>query len=384
AVTNFTFPAVHADQTIAASFAINQYTLTLSTVGNGTVTPAPNQVTYAHGTSIQLTATPAAGWVFAGWSGDTTGVTSPLTFVITANKSITANFSQTTYTWNQSGTASFATAANWTPARSLPTASDVLIFNSGATTIATGVTSQTIGQLLVSGNTNVTLQAGATATLSLTGNAGDDLSVAAGSTLQLPGPSAVTLAIASGAGGTVFGTLNLAGGSHRVTAVDAGALVFKAGATCIAGAGFNGNPFGPGTGASGPNSVVFNAGSLYRHIAGGNPFGAVAPASVVVFQAGSRYRLDGAVPPSFPGRTYADFEYNVAGTQAVTGGGAATLDTLAVSQGTFNLNLTGGVVIRGDIHVKPGATLAFNPASGTPLFSLAGSAPQSIDVQGTF
>src|SRR5262249_37674815 len=134
AVTNFTFPAVHADQTIAASFAINQYTLTLSTVGNGTVTPAPNQVTYAHGTSIQLTATPAAGWVFAGWSGDTTGVTSPLTFVITANKSITANFSQTTYTWNQSGTASFATAANWTPARSLPTASDVLIFNSGATT----------------------------------------------------------------------------------------------------------------------------------------------------------------------------------------------------------------------------------------------------------
>jgi hypothetical protein len=46
AVTNFTFPAVHANQTIAASFAINTYTLTLSTVGSGTVAAVPNQVTY--------------------------------------------------------------------------------------------------------------------------------------------------------------------------------------------------------------------------------------------------------------------------------------------------------------------------------------------------
>src|SRR5262249_38226396 len=241
AVTNFTFPAVHANQTIAASFAINTYTLTLSAARTGPVPAAPHHAPYVHATSIQLRARPAVGWVFNGWSGDTTGVTNPLTFIITSNKSITANFAQTTYTWNQSGTASFATATNWTPARNVPTTSDVLVFNSGVTTIATGVTSQTVGQLLVSGGTNVTLQAGAAVTLTIGGIAADDLSGGAGSTLQITGGSPVTLAIASGASGAVSGTLVLAGGPHRLNALDAGSFVFKPGSTCTTGSGFSGN-----------------------------------------------------------------------------------------------------------------------------------------------
>src|SRR5689334_1683836 len=78
---------------------------------------------------------------------------------------------QTTYTWNQTGTASYATAANWTPTRTTPAVDDVLVFNNGATTTVTGVGTQTIGQLLVSGNTTVTLQptAGAAQTLTLGG-----------------------------------------------------------------------------------------------------------------------------------------------------------------------------------------------------------------------
>src|SRR6266550_4433837 len=71
----------------------------------------------------------------------------------------------TTYTWNQTGTASWATAANWTPTRTTPAVDDVLVFNNGATTTVTGVPAQTIGQLSVSGNTNVTLQAAAANTL---------------------------------------------------------------------------------------------------------------------------------------------------------------------------------------------------------------------------
>ena len=42
----------------------------------------------------------------------------------------------------------------------------------------------------------------------------------------------------------------------------------------------------------------------------------------------------------------------------------------------------GGAFVRGDIHVKPGATLGINPA-GTAVFSLSGLAPQAIDIQGT-
>src|SRR5262249_282813 len=259
AVTNFTFPAVHANQTIAASFAINQYTLTLSTVGNGTVTPAPNQVTYAHGTSIQLTAAPAAGWNFDFWSGDTSGSTNPLTFIITSNKSITANFGQHIYTWNQTGTAAFGTATNWTPNRNILATNDVLLFNNGAAgTIATGVTTQTIGQLLVSGNPNVTLQAGGAVTRTIAGAGGADLGVAAGSTLQCTGANAIAIAIGAGATGDVSGTLALAGGSHRVTAVDANSLVFNGGALFTAGVAFGGSPFG----TSALGTVEFKAGSL--------------------------------------------------------------------------------------------------------------------------
>jgi hypothetical protein len=104
---------------------------------------------------------------------------------------------------------------------------------------------------------------------------------------------------------------------------------------------------------------------------------------VCVFDAGSRYRIDGPVTPAMSGRTYADFEYNNGGTQSPSGGNALQLDSLVVTQGTLNLAMTGGTTIRGDIHVKPGATLNFNPTLAAQ-FSMAGTATQSIDAQGTF
>src|SRR5580765_1837900 len=57
---------------------------------------------------------------------------------------VDAPLAGTTYTWNQTGTAIFTTAGNWTPARTTPALTDILVFNNGATTTATGVTSQTI------------------------------------------------------------------------------------------------------------------------------------------------------------------------------------------------------------------------------------------------
>ena len=381
AVTQYTFPAVHTNQTISASFAINQYTLTLATGGGGTVTPVPNQPTYDHGTNVQLTASPAVGWNFDFWTGDASGSVNPLTVVMDANKGITANFGQHFYTWNQTGTAAWTTATNWTPTRTVPAANDVLMFDNGAASAtASGVLTQVVGRILVTNNTNITLQASASATLTIGGDAGTDLSVAAGSTLQLTGGVAVTLALASGATGEIAGTTNLAGGAHRLTATSTGSLVYLNGGKFSGGVNLSGNPFG----TSSLNSVVFQSGSLYQHIGGANPFGATAPNSVVTFLAGSRYRLDGLLTPSMSGRTYADFEYNTGGTQSPSGGTAVTLDSLVVTQGTFNLNMAGGAFIRGDVHVKPGATMAWNPATGSPTYALSGSSPQSWDVQGTF
>jgi hypothetical protein len=380
AVTQYTFPAVHANQSIVASFAINQYTLTTSVVGSGTVGKSPDQPAYDHGTNVQLTATPAASWNFGFWSGDASGSANPLNVVMDGNKSITANFGQNVYTWNQTGTAAWTTATNWTPTRTVTATNDVLIFDNGAATaIASGVPTQTVGRIVVTNNTNITLQASSAATLTIGGGGGTDLSVAAGSTLQLTGTTAVTLALATGATGEIAGTTNLAGAAHRLTAADPGALVYPAGGKFTAGVSQSGSPFG----TTSLNSVVFQAGSLYQHIAGANPFGASAPGSVVTFEPGSRYRLDGPITPSMSGRTYADFEYNNGGTQSPTGGSAVTLDSLVVTQGTFNLNLTGGANIRGNVHVKPGATLAWNP-SGVATFTFNGTAPQAVDLQGTF
>ncbi|MBH8559379.1 InlB B-repeat-containing protein [Hymenobacter negativus] len=86
-----------ANKTITATFTATTttYTLTTATVGSGTITKNPNQTTYLSGTNVVLTATPATGYTFTGWSGGATGSINPLTVAMTANKSITATFTAT-------------------------------------------------------------------------------------------------------------------------------------------------------------------------------------------------------------------------------------------------------------------------------------------------
>ncbi|MBH8559378.1 InlB B-repeat-containing protein [Hymenobacter negativus] len=74
------------------------YTLTTATVGSGSVVASPAQATYASGSTVSLTATPAAGYQFSGWSGDATGTANPLTVTMNGNKNITATFTATTTT----------------------------------------------------------------------------------------------------------------------------------------------------------------------------------------------------------------------------------------------------------------------------------------------
>src|SRR2546426_391478 len=81
-----------ADKNITGTFAINTYTLSLTTVGNGTASKSPDQPSYNHGTVVQLTATPNAGQGFVGWTGDASGTTNPLDVTMDGNKSITAQF----------------------------------------------------------------------------------------------------------------------------------------------------------------------------------------------------------------------------------------------------------------------------------------------------
>jgi len=89
---------IDGHKSVTATFTQNEYTLTTANVGSGSVIKTPDQATYHYGDLVQLTAVPALGWSFAGWSGDLSGSTNPETIIITSNMSITAHFSQNQYT----------------------------------------------------------------------------------------------------------------------------------------------------------------------------------------------------------------------------------------------------------------------------------------------
>ncbi|MGV3504496.1 MAG: InlB B-repeat-containing protein [Adhaeribacter sp.] len=93
---NPTTLVMNANKTVSATFVVSSlsYTLSVQTTGSGTVTKNPDQASYSSGSTVTLTAAPAAGYNFTGWSGSASGTANPLAVVMNQNKTITANFSQ--------------------------------------------------------------------------------------------------------------------------------------------------------------------------------------------------------------------------------------------------------------------------------------------------
>jgi hypothetical protein len=75
----------------------SSYILTVSTVGSGSVS-MNNTGPYYYGDVDRLTAVPSVGWSFSVWSGNLTGSADPADLTITGNMSVTATFTQNTYT----------------------------------------------------------------------------------------------------------------------------------------------------------------------------------------------------------------------------------------------------------------------------------------------
>jgi len=90
AETTFTMPA--QDVTVTATFTLEQYTLTVNIVGNGSVVKDPDQPTYTYDTSVALNAIPDPCWSFDGWSGDLNGTENPTSIIMNGNKTVTATF----------------------------------------------------------------------------------------------------------------------------------------------------------------------------------------------------------------------------------------------------------------------------------------------------
>lgn len=293
-------------------------------------------------------------------------------------------FCQTTYVWNQPGTADWNTATNWTPQRNTPAVDDILIFNNGAVTTAINIPTQTVGQLQVSGNTEVNLQAGAAGTvITVSDLPGTDLQVAAGSALNITGTNAATILLAAGADGSLTGTVTFSGAPHRLDAAAAGAIVFNSPAVFTQGTGCTGSVFNTtGTG----NIVIFSAGTSMVQYAGGNPFGLAAPNTKVVFQTGSLLKIMQNVLIATQGRTYADVEIDFAAfNQTLTGAASpVTINNLTITQGILNLNFTGasGVNLKGNVFIAAGQALHFNPASPSTV-NFNGTITQSITNNGS-
>lgn len=94
------------NKSIIANFTSSDYhTLTIVTIGNGTVSKNPDSALYAHDENVTLTAIPDLGWEFVEWSGDLTGTDNPAIITMDSSKVVTATFTplQFTLTSNVNG-----------------------------------------------------------------------------------------------------------------------------------------------------------------------------------------------------------------------------------------------------------------------------------------
>jgi hypothetical protein len=91
--TNPATLTMNADRSVTATFvAVPTFTLSVATVGSGSVSLAPPGGVYPAGSAVVLTASADPGFAFDGWSGDLGGTANPATLVVDEDESVTATF----------------------------------------------------------------------------------------------------------------------------------------------------------------------------------------------------------------------------------------------------------------------------------------------------
>ncbi|HEY5469233.1 MAG TPA: hypothetical protein VIK07_01790, partial [Bacteroidales bacterium] len=242
----------------------------------------------------------------------------------------TVALGQATYNWNQNGVpGDWTVATNWSPNRVTPLPNDILVFNNNGITTATNVPTQTIGQLILSLNSNVSLQSAGTSQLTIMGGAATDLAIPLGSTLQLSSTAGNQIGIDFSPAGqlaTIGGTLILnanTGFSNSFNTTNSTTIV----------TGTITNNGGVITSAAGDLNFSV-ATSTYTHARDGG----VIPAAT--WNAASNCNITGltATAPTGLGQSFGNVGY----------GSAYTLTLISPISISGNLNITAGTVAGAD------------------------------------
>lgn len=272
------------------------------------------------------------------------------------------------YTWTATVNSDWQVPLNWTPARAIPQATDILLVDGTSTPgpIITNIPTQTVAAFRILNGAFVTLNAaslGQPHTLTINGATGADFTVPVGSFLTLDGSTGLTIKlVGSGTVGIIGGGMAAQGsGFHRLFGDAGGGITFQSGASFATGPGFTNNPFGTGTLGDGQaGSVIFASGSTYSHNAGASPFGTVGNGPVVTFQTGSLARWFSNSGFQASDRTYANLQIGAGLLNAFNLSDSGTgnfqfdkLDIKSTSSATSSLTYSGSgtasITIRGDI-----------------------------------
>ena len=378
--------------------------------GPTTLTPVANSTTLTGGTDVTGTTTylsvqsayqtatytlPAslAGTTFRlifGWRNDASGG-GPLPGTVD-DISLTSAV-PSTYSWvATTGSASWATAASWSPVRTTPDASDILQFNAGGSSTVTSIPTQTVGHVVFSNNTTANFQSTTTAGTLTMGK----LTVPSGSTLMSNGTGVIlTLAFSAGA-------INPIGGRLEINNGVANAINFTNSVTTVTGTFALGGTTAA-TVTSSATTLLMNG--TYEHkyttISGTLP--------TATWADGSNCNIIGytstvTAHPSYA-QSFWNFTWNCpAQTAAVTGSisgswivrnnltltatntgsftnsGTSTyaIKNIIMSGGTFNLgSSTATYTITGDF-TKTGGTMT---PTGACVFNFAGTAAQALSLE---
>jgi hypothetical protein len=275
------------------------------------------------------------------------------------------------YTWNPTtGTNDFQVATNWTPNRTVIDNTDVLLFANGGTVVANNVPTQTINQLKVSGNTNITLTPATTNTLTINGDAtiDADISVANGATLQLPANITLTTNAVGNEQVLIDGTVTVALNA-TLTLSNLGT-----GIATVTGAINNG-----GTVTSIVASAVsFETGSVYNHTRNGGSL------PTATWKTGSATNITGMTNTALTGgfgQTFYDFTWNCTGQTVSFNLSGATMNVT----NNFNLTSTNGQEFRFGTSSTATVTVRNAMITASSLLVLSsGTGTSVLRVSGTF